>query len=79
MNYQQNCKTFIHRFDSDPRLQSKSFQNQAFPVVIQHLFLPIQSRLILPIDLSRGEAASKSLAWSLAQSLAGIPGGLIYA
>jgi hypothetical protein len=30
MNKVKNCKTFIHRFDSDPRLQPNPTENQGF-------------------------------------------------
>ncbi len=64
------CKTFIHRFDSDPRLQLKQLKNQSLPVVIPPFFNPPESPQKYAKTANARRSASESLARSLAQSLA---------
>lgn len=64
------CKTFIHRFDSDPRLQPKSSQNQAVSSV-ESLFSGTLESLTKPSKKANvRRIALQSLAQSLAGSLA---------
>ncbi len=60
------CKTFIHRFDSDPRLQSKSHTKQtvrgSYPINSDNCESPLR-------HAENGEAIAKRLTASLTRNL----------
>jgi hypothetical protein len=68
--YTKVCKTFIHRFDSDPRLQPKSPQNQSVASVNSYHFAAVQGSRNAFQMAKAWRSASESLAQSLARSLA---------